>query len=278
MPSITNTSPDKTLAQPAVEEASLDLSAWLRPPIWYDPCKSVLEFGACFVMLLLAAPIILVGAVLVKLTSRGPAFYTQTRLGLGRREYTIYKLRSMFHNCERQSGARWATAGDPRITPVGHWLRKTHVDELPQLWNVLLGDMSLIGPRPERPEFVPHLEEALPLYRLRRGVRPGVTGFAQVQLPPDTDLESVRRKLAYDLYYVYNRTLWLDLQLLVATAIYVVGVPFALVGKLLALPNNEAVERGYRDLTIGLSAPCQADSGITSPATPLVDVEMATCA
>lgn len=229
-------------------------------------------------MLVLAAPIILVAAVLVKLTSRGPAFYTQTRLGLDGREYTIYKLRSMFHNCERQSGACWSTAGDPRITLVGRWLRRLHIDELPQLWNVLRGDMSLVGPRPERPEFIPHLEEALPLYRLRRAVRPGVTGLAQVQLPPDTDLESVRRKLAYDLYYVYHGNTWLDLQLLAATAIHVVGVPYSLIGKFLFLPSNETVEQTYRTLSIGRGTPCQADSGVTNPAGPVVDVEMATCA
>ena len=105
--------------------------------------------------------------------SRGPAFYTQTRLGMGGREYTIYKLRSMFHECERQSGACWSTTGDPRITPVGLWLLRTHIDELPQLWNVLRGEMSLVGPRAERPEFIPHLQQAFPLYRLRRAVRPG---------------------------------------------------------------------------------------------------------
>jgi lipopolysaccharide/colanic/teichoic acid biosynthesis glycosyltransferase len=231
-------------------------------------------------LLVLAAPIILLAAVLVKLTSRGPVFYTQTRLGLDGREYIIYKLRSMFHNCERHSGACWSTAGDPRITPVGRWLRRLHIDELPQLWNVLRGDMSLVGPRPERPEFIPHLEEALPLYRLRRAVAPGVTGLAQVQLPPDTDLESVRRKLAYDLYYVYNGNPWLDLQLLAATAIHVMGVPYSLIGKFLFLPRSEKVERVYQSLTLEHSTPCQAaDSTVTNAAAgSVVDVEMATCA
>jgi lipopolysaccharide/colanic/teichoic acid biosynthesis glycosyltransferase len=272
------TPPNNNLAGPALEEASLENGLWLRRPIWYGPCKTVLEFCACLMMLVLAAPIILLAAVLVKLTSRGPAFYTQTRLGLDGREYIIYKLRSMFHNCERNSGACWSTAGDPRITPVGRWLRRLHIDELPQLWNVLRGDMSLVGPRPERPEFIPHLEGALPLYRLRRAVLPGVTGLAQVQLPPDTDLESVRRKLAYDLYYVYNGNPWLDLQLLAATAVHVVGVPYSLIGKFLFLPRTETVERVYQSLTLEHSTPCQADSTVTTPAGSVVDVEMATCA
>jgi lipopolysaccharide/colanic/teichoic acid biosynthesis glycosyltransferase len=274
-----NTPPKNCPVPKTPEEAPLEQGLWLSRPIWYGSCKTILEFCACLVMLVLAAPVILFAAVLVKLTSRGPAFYTQTRLGLDGREYTIYKLRSMFHNCERHSGACWSTAGDPRVTPVGRWLRRLHIDELPQLWNVLRGDMSLVGPRPERPEFIPHLEEALPLYRLRRGVLPGVTGLAQVQLPPDTDLESVRRKLAYDLYYVYNGNLWLDVQLLAATAIHVMGVPYSLIGKFLFLPRSETVEAAYQSLSAEHRTLRQADSAVTSPAAgTLVDVEMATCA
>ena len=138
-----------------------------------------------------------VAAIVVKLTSRGPAFYTQIRLGQDGRAYAIYKLRTMTHDCEKLSGPQWSKKGDCRVTAVGRLLRRSHLDELPQLWNVLRGEMSLIGPRPERPEFVPRLERSLPHYRARLHVRPGVTGLAQVQLPPDTDLGSVRRKLAY---------------------------------------------------------------------------------
>ena len=133
----------------------------------------------------------------------------------------------MIHNCESLTGPRWSMPGDPRITPVGWFLRRTHLDELPQLLNVLRGEMSLIGPRPERPEFVPELERELPGYTQRLAVRPGVTGLAQVQLPPDTDLDSVRRKLAHDLYYIRHVSPWLDLRLLVCTAFYALGVPFA---------------------------------------------------
>ena len=129
------------------------------------------------------------------------------------RPFTLFKIRTMAHDCEKASGARWSTPGDPRITRVGAFLRKTHLDELPQLWNVLRGDMSLVGPRPERPEFTPLLEQVVPHYRDRLAVRPGVTGLAQVQLPADTDLDSVRRKLAYDLYYIRHLNGWLDLRL-----------------------------------------------------------------
>jgi lipopolysaccharide/colanic/teichoic acid biosynthesis glycosyltransferase len=131
----------------------------------------------------------------------------------------------MYHECERHSGARWSTPGDTRVTPVGRFLRASHIDELPQLWNILTGEMSLVGPRPERPEFVPTLEAAIPRYRERLRVRPGVTGLAQVQLPPDTDLGSVRCKLACDLVYIERLTFWLDFRILVGTFFYVTRLP-----------------------------------------------------
>src|SRR5258708_2111570 len=117
---------------------------------WYTPCKAALEFLAALVLAVPAGPVILLAGLIVRLTSSGPAFYSQTRLGRNGRAYTIYKLRTMRHDCEKDSGARWSTAGDTRITLFGQFLRRTHIDELPQLWNVLRGDMSLIGPRPER--------------------------------------------------------------------------------------------------------------------------------
>jgi lipopolysaccharide/colanic/teichoic acid biosynthesis glycosyltransferase len=143
---------------------------------------------------------------------------------------------------------RWSTAGDPRITRVGRFLRRTHVDELPQLWNVLCGHMSLVGPRPERPEFLPRLEQAIPRYRERLQVRPGLTGLAQVQLPPDSDLDSVRRKLAYDLYYIDRRGPWLDCRLLLATICYVLHLPFGITRKLLGIPSGRMVEGRYRSI------------------------------
>ena len=213
---------------------------------WYVRFKTVAEFLAALCLFVLAAPVILLCAVLVRLTSRGPAFYWQTRLGANGRPYSIYKLRTMTHNCEKASGARWSTAGDVRITALGHWLRRTHLDELPQLINVLRGDMSLVGPRPERPEFVPALEQALPRYRERLRVRPGVTGLAQIQLPADTDIDSVRHKLVYDLYYVRYTSPWLDLRILAGTALKVFGVPFEQIRKVFVLPSRETVEIAYQ--------------------------------
>ncbi len=215
----------------------------------YGACKMALEWVFAAVLLILAAPVILLAGLLVKLTSRGSVFYSQTRVGKNGRLFTLYKIRTMANNCEKESGAIWASANDPRITRVGAFLRKTHLDELPQLFNVLRCEMSLVGPRPERPEFVPSLERAIPLYAERLLVRPGVTGVAQVQLPPDTDLASVRRKLAYDLYYVRHAGLWLDLRLILCTAIHILGVPFHVVGRLFLLPKLNVVETAYYQRT-----------------------------
>jgi lipopolysaccharide/colanic/teichoic acid biosynthesis glycosyltransferase len=154
----------------------------------------------------------------------------------------------MVHNCESLTGPRWSIPGDPRVTPVGWFLRASHLDELPQLLNVLRGEMSLVGPRPERPEFLPELERKLPAYPLRLALRPGVTGLAQVQLPPDTSVGSVRRKLAHDLYYIRHLGPWLDLRLLLCTALYVIGVPFGVAGRLLAVPGRDQVEEDLRQV------------------------------
>ncbi len=206
----------------------------------YDAFKRVLDVVLTVPLLIIAAPIIFVAGLCVRLTSRGPALYTQLRVGRQGRLYTIYKIRTMTADCERQSGPRWAATNDPRVTTVGRVLRRLHLDELPQLWNVLRGEMSLIGPRPERPEFVATLQEALPNYRQRLAVRPGVTGLAQVQLPPDSDLASVRRKLAHDLYYLRQLSLWLDFRILLATVLYVGGVRPGVLARLLGLsPHRE---------------------------------------
>jgi hypothetical protein len=154
----------------------------------------------------------------------------------------------MTHNCERETGPRWATANDRRITLAGRFLRCTHLDELPQLLNVLRGDMSLVGPRPERPEFVPGLASAIVRYRERLFVRPGVTGLAQVQLGPDTDLKSVRYKLAYDLYYLQSMSPWLDLRILLGTVLYSLGTRFDLLRVLFRLPSAELVCRANADV------------------------------
>jgi lipopolysaccharide/colanic/teichoic acid biosynthesis glycosyltransferase len=146
--------------------------------------------------------VILLAILLVRITSRGPAIYRQTRVGRDGKVFTIYKLRTMYHECESLSGPRWAMIGDPRITPVGAILRKLHIDELPQLWNVLRGEMAMVGPRPERPEIVAELKKLIPSYDLRHTIKPGITGYAQIHLPPDTNTQSVKNKVAYDRYYI----------------------------------------------------------------------------
>ena len=201
----------------------------------YGFLKRISDASLALGLTIVAAPPLIVAALLVRLTSRGPVIYSQVRIGRGRRPFTIFKVRTMYFDCERLSGPRWSTDNDPRVTPVGRFLRRTHLDELPQLWNVLRGDMSLVGPRPERPEFVTQLEKALPGYGRRLDVLPGVTGLAQVNLPPDSDQESVRRKLVHDLHYVDNIGLWLDFRLMAATGLFLSGVPFATSSRLLGL-------------------------------------------
>jgi lipopolysaccharide/colanic/teichoic acid biosynthesis glycosyltransferase len=210
---------------------------------WYLPCKIALDFALALVLLLITAPMIVLSALLVKLTSKGPAIYSQTRVGRNGRLFTIYKIRTMIDNCESLTGPRWAMPDDPRVTWLGHYLRKTHLDELPQLINVLRGEMSLIGPRPERPEFVTKLERALPAYRERLGVRPGVTGLAQVHLPGDTSLSSVRLKLAYDLYYIQQLSPRLEWRILSCTALRMLGIPSRMIRRFSGIPRDEAVVR-----------------------------------
>jgi lipopolysaccharide/colanic/teichoic acid biosynthesis glycosyltransferase len=216
----------------------------------YGLVKVVFDLVLAVVLLVIAAPVIALMGLLVKLTSKGPAFYSQLRVGRNGRVFWIYKLRTMTHNCESQSGAKWATACDSRVTLLGRFLRKTHLDELPQLWNVLWGDMSLVGPRPERPEFFPGLEEQIPNYRDRLVVRPGLTGLAQVQLPADTDIESVRRKLVYDRYYIEHMGLWLDIRLIMSTALKMAHIPFSVARKVLRIPNRRVVEKNEQPLQI----------------------------
>jgi lipopolysaccharide/colanic/teichoic acid biosynthesis glycosyltransferase len=186
--------------------------------------KSALDQLLAAALLVLAAPVLLAAMAAVRATSRGPAIYTQTRLGRFGRVFTIYKLRTMCQDAESLTGPRWSLPGDPRITPVGHVLRALHIDELPQLWNVIKGEMSLVGPRPERPEIAADLRRAIPGYDRRLAVMPGLTGFAQIHLPPDETVGSVRRKLVYDLFYVRRFGLGFDLYILVCTAFKVVGL------------------------------------------------------
>ena len=152
----------------------------------------------------------------VKLSSKGPLFFRQTRVGMGGRNFDVIKFRTMFTDAE-SGGAKWATKNDPRVTKVGMFLRKTRIDEIPQLWNVLRGDMGFVGPRPERPEFVAWLSEELPFYYLRTLIRPGLTGWAQVRFGYGSTLAETKEKLEYDLYYIKHMSLGLDLLIMFET-------------------------------------------------------------
>ena len=166
--------------------------------------------------LLLFLPVFPFIVLMVRLTSKGPIFFKQTRVGMGGKNFSVYKFRSMFTDAEA-AGARWATKNDPRVTKFGMFMRKTRIDEIPQLWNVLRGDMGFVGPRPERPEFVPMLAEALPFFHLRHLIRPGLTGWAQVRYGYGATLAEAREKLEYDLYYVKHMSLGLDLLIMFET-------------------------------------------------------------
>lgn len=208
----------------------------------YLACKFAGEWLLALVLLVVTAPLVAGLALAVRATSSGPAFYLQTRLGRGGRKFRIVKLRTMRHNCEQGTGAVWSQPGDVRVTALGRLLRDTHMDELPQLWNVLRAEMALVGPRPERPSIAAELERALPAYRHRLLVRPGVTGLAQVRLPPDSDLEGVRKKLAHDLYYVRELSFNVDLRIAVGTAFYFLGSASNAICQNLVKAQGRAVE------------------------------------
>jgi lipopolysaccharide/colanic/teichoic acid biosynthesis glycosyltransferase len=200
--------------------------------------KRSLDLVASSIGLVILLPVCLGVAAAVKLDSPGPVFYTQVRVGINRRRgrrnghpsakerrqadsfgrpFKIYKFRSMVADAERNTGPVWCTAADSRVTRVGKFLRRTRLDEIPQLWNVLLGDMSVVGPRPERPTFVQSLSVSIPDYPKRCSALPGITGLAQVKSHYDTSLDSASRKLQYDLYYLKNGRILLDLKIMAAT-------------------------------------------------------------
>ena len=161
-------------------------------------------------LLLITLPVLATAMAVTRLTSKGPALYRQIRLGQGGRPFEILKIRTMVNDAEKR-GPQWASKSDKRITPVGGFFRKSRIDELPQLWNVARGDMSLVGPRPERPEFVRDLENQIPFYRARLCVRPGITGWAQVKHSYTDTVEGSKMKLEFDLYYIKHRSLFLDI-------------------------------------------------------------------
>ncbi|MEZ5316495.1 MAG: sugar transferase [Vicinamibacterales bacterium] len=179
--------------------------------------KRAMDIVCAVTGLILAMPLMLVVAALIKLTSPGPVLYHQRRVGLHGRVFTVHKFRSMRQDAEKGTGAVWAQANDSRVTRLGRFLRRTRLDETPQLFNVLTGEMSMVGPRPERPEFVSTLTEQIPFYGLRHNVRPGVTGWAQVSYTYGASVEDALEKLQYDLFYAKHLTLPFDLMILLST-------------------------------------------------------------
>jgi sugar transferase (PEP-CTERM system associated) len=179
--------------------------------------KRLFDIAASLILLVFSLPLILLGALAVKLESKGPAFYRQRRVGLYGQGFDIIKLRSMRQDAEVAGKAVWAEKDDPRITRVGRIIRKVRIDELPQCWSVLKGEMSFVGPRPERPQFVEDLEQQIPYYAERHMVKPGITGWAQINYPYGASIEDSRHKLEYDLYYAKNYSPFLDLLILLQT-------------------------------------------------------------
>jgi lipopolysaccharide/colanic/teichoic acid biosynthesis glycosyltransferase len=186
-------------------------------PAWEAHTKRIIDLVASSLVLVIGLPVWLAIGAAVRLTSSGPAVFRQTRVGQQGRPFTIYKFRTMEDNAERHTGPVWAKKNDLRITAIGRWLRACRLDEIPQLLNVLKGEMSLVGPRPERPEFVEQLSREIPLYSRRHRVKPGITGLAQVKWRYDQDLEDVRQKVKYDLFYIEHMSLRLDFQILLQT-------------------------------------------------------------
>ncbi len=178
--------------------------------------KQLIDFLVAAVLLIVTLPITVPIALAIKFSSEGPIFYSQVRTGLNGKKFRVYKFRSMYQNAEAK-GIQWAKIKDPRITPVGNFIRLTRIDELPQLWNIFKKDMSLVGPRPERPEFDLSLREEIPYYDVRYLVKPGITGWAQVCYPYGASVEDSYQKVAYDLYYIKNYSLFLDLSIALKT-------------------------------------------------------------
>jgi sugar transferase (PEP-CTERM system associated) len=179
--------------------------------------KRAFDLLVSSILIVATLPILLVAAVLIGAEGDGSIFFRQERVGYRGRTFTVYKLRSMNRDAEKDGRATWAKPNDERVTRVGRWIRRTRIDELPQLLNVLKGEMSFVGPRPERPEFVAMLTEQIPFYAVRHSVKPGLTGWAQVRYSYGASVEQSVRKLEYDLYYVKNHTLLLDVMILLET-------------------------------------------------------------
>lgn len=222
-------------AAPSRAETATLIASEFEPRERNEFVSRAFNFTVAVIMLLAASPVMLIAAVLVRLTSRGPVLYTQTRVGLDRRwnrtralnerrredlggtPFTIYKFRSMRVDAEANGIAVWATKNDDRITPIGNLLRKTRVDELPQLLNVIRGDMNMVGPRPERPSIFVRLREQIEEYPIRQRVKPGITGLAQIRQAYDTCLEDVRSKVGFDIEYLRHQSFWFDVRIMLST-------------------------------------------------------------
>ena len=183
----------------------------------FELAKEIMDIVMGFVLLVAVSPVMALCAIVIKLSSKGPVFYKQTRVGKDGKPFLMYKLRTMRVDAESQTGPVWAEEEDPRAIASCRWMRRSHMDELPQLLNVIKGDMSLVGPRPERPEILAELEKAYPAVRSRLSVRPGITGLAQIRDGYDTSTAAFRRKLEADLEYIERRKWSLEFRILAGT-------------------------------------------------------------
>ena len=190
-------------------------------PEWEKKLKRLSDISISLVILLVTLPLIILVAIAIKLDSPGPIFFKQERSGMGNKNFNIYKFRSMYKDAEKHTGPVWSQKDDPRVTRLGKIIRKLRIDEIPQMFNVLKGEMSLVGPRPERPYFVEQLSEQIPYYKRRLKVRPGITGWAQVKHKYDESIEDVKVKLRYDLFYIENMSLRMDIKILARTILVV---------------------------------------------------------
>jgi exopolysaccharide biosynthesis polyprenyl glycosylphosphotransferase len=183
----------------------------------YPLSKRIIDIVGSLIALVLCAPIILLTALLIKLTSKGPIFYTQVRVGKDAEHFKIFKFRTMKVDAEKATGPVWASKNDNRLIPCGKFIRKAHIDEIPQFVNVIMGDMSIIGPRPERPVFVEKFKEEIFDYSKRLYVKPGITGLAQVCHHYDDSIDDVRKKIKYDILYIKKMCFWTDINILAKT-------------------------------------------------------------
>jgi len=190
-------------------------------PEWEKKLKRLSDIFISLLILMVTLPLNILVALAIKSDSRGPVFFKQERSGMGNKNFNIYKFRSMYQDAEKHTGPVWSQKDDPRVTRVGKLIRKLRIDEIPQMFNVLKGEMSLVGPRPERPYFVEQLSEQIPYYKRRLKVRPGITGWAQVKHKYDESIEDVKVKLRYDLFYIENMSLRMDIKILARTILVI---------------------------------------------------------